>query len=98
MLKEIDSFSGIAIACLIDSRIPGSSGGGTGQVFDWSITQSLDRAFLLAGGLNAENVKEALQLSNVIGVDVSSQIEISPGIKNLNSLKQLTSNAREYTK
>ena len=76
----------------------GSSGGGTGQVFDWSITKSLDRPFILAGGLNQDNVKDALQLSNVYGVDVSSQIEISPGVKNLESLKHFTFNAREQKK
>ena len=95
MLREVDSFAGIAIACLIDSRVPGTSGGGTGQVFDWSITHELDRTFLLAGGLHEGNVHEAMLLKNIGGIDVSSQIETSPGIKNLDKLKLLASNARK---
>lgn len=94
MLAEIDSFANIAIACLVDSRVPGSAGGGTGQVFDWSLTQHLDRSFLLAGGLHENNVREAMQLKDIVGIDVSSQIEVSPGVKDLNKLKLLATNAR----
>jgi len=80
-------FSNRAIAILLDSQSPGTKGGGTGKIFDWSIVHTLDGIpVLLAGGLDASNVKQALVLNNVMGVDVSSGIEIDRNdINSLNS-------------
>ncbi len=57
--------------------------GGTGRVFDWSIihTLGLNRPFLLAGGLNAENIGQALEAVRPYGVDVNSGVESAPGVK-----------------
>ncbi|NNE43827.1 MAG: phosphoribosylanthranilate isomerase [Gemmatimonadetes bacterium] len=57
--------------------------GGTGETFDWEIAKrarSLGR-MVLAGGLTPENVGEAIREVGPFGVDVSSGIEVSPGIK-----------------
>ena len=57
--------------------------GGTGQTFDWNlIPQSLSRPIVLAGGLNVDNVKEAIKKVKPYAVDVSGGVEESKGIKN----------------
>lgn len=48
MQAEIDSFAGRAVAVLVDSKRPGTAGGGTGTVFDWSIALALQRPVLVS--------------------------------------------------
>lgn len=57
--------------------------GGTGQGFPWDTAATLAarRPVLLAGGLDAENVGEAIERVRPFGVDASSRLEIEPGIK-----------------
>lgn len=63
---------------LLDAPQPGS-----GEVFDWklSLAVPLDLQMILAGGLNPDNVGTAISKVNPWGVDVSSGVEKSPGIK-----------------
>lgn len=49
--------------------------GGTGTTFDWTLIQNIQRPFFLAGGLNADNVDEAIRLSHPYSVDISSGVE-----------------------
>lgn len=67
---------------LLDAKIAGEDGG-TGRSFDWSILagQRPSRPFLLAGGLRADNVAEAIALVAPWGVDVSSGVEVERGVK-----------------
>ena len=51
------------------------SGTGCGKTFPWEVIQKTDRPYFLAGGLNPENVKEAILLLHPFAVDVSSGIE-----------------------
>ena len=51
------------------------AGAGTGIVFDWSLLGNMERRYFLAGGLNQENVREAIRDLHPYGVDVSSGIE-----------------------
>jgi len=51
------------------------AGAGTGTVFDWSLLRNMERRYFLAGGLNPENVQEAIRDLHPYGVDVSSGIE-----------------------
>ena len=49
--------------------------GGTGQAWDWSLLTGMKRPFILAGGLDPENVQEAVRKMQPFGVDVSSGVE-----------------------
>ena len=58
--------------------------GGTGQAFDWALIERLrlSRPFFLAGGLDCDNIEEALTTVTPYGVDANSGLEDAPGIKN----------------
>lgn len=56
------------------------SGAGTGTVFDWSLANSIGRPYFLAGGLDADNVADAVKALRPFAVDVSSGIE-TDGLK-----------------
>lgn len=51
------------------------NGRGTGQTFDWSLLQNFPRPYLLAGGLNPENLPAAIRTLRPFGVDLSSGVE-----------------------
>ena len=70
-----------ARALLFDAYHP-TEYGGTGQSFDWTMLHgNIGKPWVLAGGLSAENVAEAVKISGAIAVDVSGGVEISGGIK-----------------
>lgn len=69
-----------AKALLLDGHAPGEAGG-TGETFDWSITAKINTPVVLAGGLNATNVKQAIRSAHPFAVDVSSGVESAPGLK-----------------
>ena len=52
------------------------SGNGSGQTFDWSLCASADRPFILAGGLNPENIAAAVEQISPWAIDLSSGLEI----------------------
>lgn len=66
---------------LLDTYTEGVAGG-TGHVFDWGlIPECLSKPVILAGGLNAENVSQAIQKVRPYAVDVSGGVEAEKGIK-----------------
>ena len=83
-IAELISQYKSAAAILIDAWHPDLAGG-TGETFDWSLLQDLPQdnipVIILAGGLDQDNVNEAVQLLKPYAVDVSSGVEESPGIK-----------------
>lgn len=66
------------------------NGGGSGRTFDWAILERRrPRApFLVAGGLRSDNVGEAVRRLTPYGVDVSSGVESSPGVKDQQKLER----------
>lgn len=66
---------------LVSRYIFDHGAGGTGKSFDWLLLDNQDlNNVILAGGINPENIKSALA-TNVIGVDLNSGVEVSPGVK-----------------
>ena len=66
---------------LLDAYTEGVAGG-TGNVFDWKlIPVDLEKPVILAGGLNAQNVAQAISQVKPYAVDVSGGVEVSKGIK-----------------
>jgi phosphoribosylanthranilate isomerase len=89
-ISAYPSASGI----LLDAYRPGVPGG-TGESFDWSrVPQQSERPIVLAGGLTAENVADAINSTGVYGVDVSGGVESAPGIKDRTKITAFIHNAR----
>jgi phosphoribosylanthranilate isomerase len=63
-------------------------GPSNGVVFDWTLTQSAGGKVIVAGGLDASNVAEAIRAAKPWGVDASSRLEISPGVKDHEKVRQ----------
>ncbi len=70
--------------------------GGTGERFDWGLAKSLKGRdnILVSGGLAPENVHEAIRLFEPYGVDASSSLESSPGIKDRERVRRFIFAAR----
>ncbi len=86
-VKDETDINGIAASyrfargLLLDAYVAGIPGG-SGERFDWSkVPTDLTLPIIMAGGLNSGNVAEVVQRLRTSGVDVSSGIETSPGLK-----------------
>ena len=77
---------------LIDAPTPGS-----GEVFDWSLAEGAPDGvrLLLAGGLNPENVEQAIRKVRPWGVDAASGLESSPGRKDATKVRLFVARAKE---
>ena len=72
-------------------------GAANGVTFDWRIVRLMktNSKLIIAGGLNPSNVAEAIHIARPWGVDASSGLEISPGIKDHQKVRQFIKAARE---
>ncbi len=82
---------------LIDSFVKDATvPGGNGVLADWELSrqavEQLKQPLLLAGGINPDNVVDAWQEVHPAGFDLSSGVEVSPGIKDHDKIKQLFQN------
>jgi len=96
---RVKEFSGVGHLVTLDRYVEGIQGG-TGKGFDWDVAASLSQAghpFLLAGGLTAENVSDAITMVKPWGVDVSSGVE-TDGKKDHAKIRDFMHNARAAAK
>jgi phosphoribosylanthranilate isomerase len=91
-LRRVEAYIGIADRFLFDAKPPAGSElpGGNGVTFDWSLMHWLDDSvdYMLSGGVNKENVAQALTSTNASGIDISSGVESAPGVKDLTKIDQ----------
>ncbi len=83
---------------LLDAKPPKGAilPGGNGAPFDWNLARGFAPAklWLLSGGLDADNVAQAIALSGARGVDVSSGVESAPGVKDVAKIAAFIQRAR----
>jgi phosphoribosylanthranilate isomerase len=88
----------VADHVLFDARpAPGAVlPGGNGVPFDWRLLAGLvlARPWILSGGLNPDNVADAIASSGARAVDVSSGVERAPGVKDIDAIRAFVANAR----
>ena len=97
-LSPIHLYAKVADWLLFDGRAPreATRPGGLGKTFDWHVLDGVDLEipFMLSGGLNAENVAEALRVTRAPAVDVSSGVERAPGEKDPDKIRAFVRAAR----
>jgi phosphoribosylanthranilate isomerase len=96
-LAAIPLYARIADRLLFDARAPRAATrpGGLGKPFDWHLLEHLESMpFMLSGGLDPTNVAEALRITRAPGVDVSSGVESTPGIKDPEKIRAFIRAAR----
>ena len=98
-LSPIRLYANFADRMLFDARAPreATRPGGLGKPFDWHLLQNLDLGipFMLSGGLDSDNVAEALRITRAPGVDVSSGVERAPGRKDPEKIRAFVRAARQ---
>jgi phosphoribosylanthranilate isomerase len=99
-LAAADAYAGIADWLIFDARPPRRADalpGGNGLAFDWQLLggRRWTLPWMLSGGLNAENLAEAVRLSGATVVDVSSGVESAPGRKDPAKIAAFLAAARE---
>jgi phosphoribosylanthranilate isomerase len=91
-IRRVEAYIGIADRFLFDAKAPKGSElpGGNGVSFDWSLMAWLDGRvdYMLSGGLNKDNVALALSSTKASGIDISSGVEIAPGVKDLKMIDE----------
>jgi phosphoribosylanthranilate isomerase len=95
-VSDASAYVGIADEILFDAKpVPGAVlPGGNGVPFDWRALAAARPPFALSGGLNPENVGEAIRLTGATLVDVSSGVETAPGVKDEGLVKRFIQAAR----
>ena len=93
--KVDDRFDlGSLAAWPVEAVLLDSSAGGSGQTFDWRRAVDAPRPIVLAGGLDASNVAEAIRIARPWGVDSCSRLESAPGRKDHHRVRAFIEQAR----
>jgi phosphoribosylanthranilate isomerase len=69
--------------------------GGTGQTWEWPQARGIPKKIIIAGGLDAENVQQAIADARPWGVDACSRIERAPGLKDHDKMRKFVKAALE---
>lgn len=98
-LASLPAYAAVSDMLLLDAKPPkgvGALPGGNGLAFDWRLVAGLDpgRPVMLSGGLDPGNVAEAIRLTRLSGVDVSSGVESRPGVKDPDRIRAFVAAAR----
>jgi phosphoribosylanthranilate isomerase len=89
------AFKDVAELILFDAKAPEELlPGGNGLSFDWNLLKGKDGLFMLSGGLNPDNVAEAIRLTRAPIVDVSSGVETLPGQKDISLIRKFIERAK----
>ena len=99
-VKDASSLAGIEkyrVSALLLDAWNDQQYGGTGESFDWQLARNLtgQLPLILAGGLNSDNVAEAIRVVNPYAVDVSSGVEESPGHKDHDKIHKFIQQVRQ---
>ena len=97
-LACVPDYAEVADRLIFAARAPrdATRPGGLGKPFDWRVLKNLDPRvpFMLSGGLNRDNVAEAIEMTRAGGVDVSSGVERAPGEKDDDLIRDFIRAAR----
>jgi phosphoribosylanthranilate isomerase len=98
-IKSLARYEGVVHALLLDTFIADKLGG-TGITFNWQWAVEAGKygRIILAGGLNSENVAAAISMVKPYGVDASSSLEHSPGVKDHQKIMKFIVEARQAAK
>jgi len=90
-LKRAHAFESVCDRILLDAKAPKDADlpGGNALTFDWTLIagEIWTKPWMLAGGLTADNVAEAVKISGAAAVDVSSGVEDVPGRKSVDKIR-----------
>jgi phosphoribosylanthranilate isomerase len=96
---DLDRVDRYPVQCfLLDAADP-KLYGGTGRTFDWNVARGIRtlKPVIVAGGLNARNVRAAMGALEPYGIDVCSGVESAPGTKDPAKLKEFLNEVRRFT-
>ncbi|WP_421725164.1 phosphoribosylanthranilate isomerase [Bauldia sp.] len=98
-LTKASAYADVADALLLDAKPPKDADrpGGLGVAFDWTILDGFAPTvpWMLSGGLDPDNVAEAIRMTGAPGVDVSSGVETAPGRKDATLIRRFVAAARD---
>ena len=94
--QAVTPYVEVADYFLFDTKVSGKWGG-TGKSFDWSVLSEIAeiKPFFLSGGLNPENVGDAIKTIQPYAVDLSSGLEESPGLKDFDKVERFFDEMRD---
>lgn len=97
-LGQLALYLSLTDRILFDAKPPKDADrpGGHGRAFDWSLLRDLDPelGFMLSGGLDPDNVADAIRMTHATAVDVSSGVESAPGVKDIGKIRAFVAAAR----
>jgi phosphoribosylanthranilate isomerase len=100
-LAQVDDYAKVAARILFDAKAPKTMTdalpGGNAVAFDWRMLtgKSWSLPWMLGGGLRPDNLRQAVEISGALAVDVSSGVEARPGLKDPEKIREFLSLARD---